>query len=467
MPGVTKHVATIAAFLILHSVTVSMECPGFCECQSGALKCQNASLTSVPSDLSGEIVSIDLSFNSISILVKDSFVNMPRLDTVVVSDNSITSVYPEVFLILQDLRHLDMHNNNIDYIHPNTFRNNPSLSVLDLSYNKLARLQHVFNSTQELRILNLSSNVLTYEDLTFLLPITSLQILDLSKNTIETISEEIFEGMMDLKHLNVSGNPRLDDDCRLRTLWTFCSERNITCVTGDDQSFGMVDNLDCGTEEQPKDVSLTGEPDGFMTTSEYTTEGSVLEDVGSEPVDGMSDVEMEELNSTDTVFTQSTLTSDSDGTLIWIIVGSVGGVILMIGAVFLICRYRRRREEISGNLSPTNSFSYLNTDAPFTGSNRSPRRGNMSSNGSPGSGNMSSNRSPRSGNISSNSQCERTNLTGSNRSVSRCQDTSNILADIVRVPLADIVRVPSFKTDVAAPLNLPEEIRVQERDYII
>jgi hypothetical protein len=391
----------------------------------------------VPSDLNGATVSIDLSFNSISILDKNSFDNTPRLDTVVVSDNSINVVHPEVFWGLQDLRHLDMHNNNIDYIHPNTFRNNPSLSELDLSCNKLKRLQHVFNSTKELKFLNLSSNSLTYEDLTFFLPITSLQILDLSNNEIETMREEIFEGMVDLTHLNISGNPRLEYDCRLRTLWALCSERNISCLTDDEQSFRMVVNFHCGTEEQPKDLSLTGESDGFIKTSEYSTESGVQEGSGTEPIYGTSDPEME-VNSTETIFNQSTDTSNNDESLTWIIVGSVCGVILVIGVAFLIRRCRRPREETSGNLSPTNSFCYLNnTEGQFT----------------------SNNRSPRSGNTSSYSQCERTILTGSNRSISRYQDASHVVAEIVRVP--------SFKTRVAVPLNLPEEIRVQERDLII
>jgi len=429
---------TIAAFLLIpHSVTVSMECPGYCECRSGAWKCQSASLTSVPSDLSGGTVSIDLSFNSISILDKNSFDDMPRLDTVVVSDNSIKLVHPEVFWGLQDLRHLDMHNNNIDYIHPNTFRNNPSLSKLDLSGNKLKHLQRVFNSTKELRFLNLSSNSLTYEDLASFLPIAPLQILDLSNNEIETMREEIFEGMVDLKLLNISGNPRLEYDCRLRSLWTLCSERNISCVTDDEQSFRMVVNLHCGPEEQPKDLSLTDESDGFIKTSEYSTESGVQEGSGTEPVEGISDVEMKEVNSTETDFKQSTDTSESDGALIWIIAGSVCGVILIIGVTFFVRRYRCRREETAGNLSPTNSFCYLNTEAEF----------------------ISSNRSPRSGNNSSHSQCERTVLTGSNRSITRYQDASDVVAEIVRVP--------SFKTRVAAPLNLPEEICVQERDFSI
>lgn len=436
MPSVWNCVI-IAALLILCSVTVSMKCPGFCECRSDALTCRSASLASVPNDLSGETVSIDLSFNSISILDKNSFDSTPHLDTVVVSDNSIKVVHPEVFWGLQHLRHLDMHNNNIDYIHPNTFRNNPSLSKLDLSCNKLKHLQHVFNYTKELKFLNLSSNNLAYEDLAFFLPITSLQSLDLSNNEIETMREEIFEGMVHLKHLNISGNPRLEYDCRLRTLWTLCSERNISCITDDEQSFRMVVNLHCGTEERPEDLSLTDESEGFINTSEYSTEVGVQEGSGSEPAERITDVEMKEVNSTETVFNQSTDTSDNDGALTWIIVGSVCGVILVIGVVFLVRRYRRPREETAGNLSPATSFCYLNAEVQFTGSNRS----------------------PRSGNKSSYSQCERTVLTGSNRSISRYQDASHVVADIVRVP--------SFKTRVAAPLNLPEEIRVQERDLII
>lgn len=426
-----RNCVTIAAFLILRSVSVSMECPDFCECRDEVLKCRSASLASVPSDLSGKTVSIDLSFNSISILDKNSFDNMPRLDTVVVSDNNIKSVYPEVFWGLKDLRHLDMHNNNIDYIHPKTFHHNPSLSKLDLSRNKLKHLRNVFNSAEELKFLNLSSNNLTYEDLTYFLPIASLQILDLSNNEIETMSEDIFEGMVDLKHLNISGNPRLEYDCRLRTLWALCSERNISCVTHEQPR--MVVNLHCGTEEQTQDLSLTDESDGFIKTSEYSTEGGLQEGSGTEPVEGISDVEIEEVNSTETVFKQSTDTSDNDGALTWIIVGSVcgvGGVVLVIGVAFLIRRYICPREETAGSLSPTNSFCYLNTEGHFTGSKRS----------------------PRSGNKSSYSQCERPILTGSNRSISRYQDASHIVAEITRVP--------SFKTRVAAPLNPPEEICV-------
>jgi Leucine-rich repeat (LRR) protein len=355
---------------------------------------------------------------------------MPRLEAVAVSDNNIKSVPPELFSGHKGLIHIDIHNNTIDYIHPITFQNNPNLSMLDLSCNKLKRLRCDFNSKNELKFLNLSSNMLTFKDLTFFLPISSLQTLDLSNNDIETMSEEIFDGMVNLKHLNISGNPRLEYDCSLRTLWSLCLKQNITCVTGDEQSFRMVDNLDCGTEEQPKTLSLTDESDGFINTSEHSTEGGDNEGSGTEPIERKSDSEAKEFNSTEKFFNKPSVTSDNEGAVIAIVVGSVCGVIMVIGLVFLIRRYSCPGEETPANLSRADSIRYLNSEDGFTSSNRNPRS---------------------SYNVSHN-QHERVNLTRSNTSTLHVKDAGNTAVDIVRVP--------SFRTRVATPLNLPEEISV-------
>jgi Leucine-rich repeat (LRR) protein len=376
-------------------------------------------------------VSIDLSFNDISILDENAFDKVPRLETIVISDNGIKVVQPEVFGRQQGLKHVDIHNNNINRIHPQTFQHNSNLSTLDLSCNNLKFLRYDFNSNNELKFLNLSSNMLTFEDLTFFLPISSLEILDLSNNDMENVTEEIFDGMVNLKHLNISGNPRLEYDCRLRTLWTLCLKQNMTCVTGDEQSFRMVDNLNCGTEEESAVFSVANESDGFINTSEYSTEGDVNEGSGTEPVGRKSDNEAKEFNSTEKDFNQPTVTSNHDVTLIiGIIVGSGCGVMLIVGGVFLIRRHRCTGGETSGNLSRTNSIRYLNTENGFTGSNRSPRSGR---------------------NVGQNSY-ELVNLTRANTSVSHVQYAGTVAAEIARVP--------SFRTRVAAPLNLPEEISV-------
>lgn len=426
---------TIATFLLLRYIPVAAECPQYCTCRSGEVKCRRASLTSVPSNLNSNTVVIDLSFNSISILANSVFDNMPLLKTIVVSDSGIINVEPEVFDELQNLREIDLHNNNIDYIHPSLFQNNPNLSMLDLSHNDLKQLRLDFSYNTELKFLNLSVNMLKFEDLTIFHPLISLQILDLSNNQMENMSGEVFDGMVDLKYLDVSGNPQLEYDCRLRTL---CYNRSITCITDDEQSFKMVDNLHCDTEEQLITMSLTDETDGFITTSESSTEGSVDEGSGMESTEIIVDNEVKEFNSTEKAFIQPTITANDDWILITIIVGSVFCFVVVITvAVICIRRYKNSREETSGNLSRTNSINYLNQEDQFSRKYKNTRNDN----------------------IKNHNNYDR---------VSPEFNNSVLQFKVGSTVAAEVVRVPSFKTrGVAAPLNLPEEIPLQETKFII
>lgn len=426
----------IATFLLLRTATVSSECPQFCSCPSGKVVCWSASLTSIPGSLDSNTTYIDMSFNSISILDSYIFDNLPLLKTIVMSDNGVKVVEPEVFYQLQGLREIDLHNNNIGYIHPSLFMNNLELSRLDLSCNDIPHLRLDFTVNTELTFLNLSSNMLKFEDLTLFLPITSLQILDLSNNQIETVSGEVFDGMVDLKHLNISGNPQLEYDCRLRTLWTLCCKQNITCTTDDEQSFRMVDNLYCGTEEMPKVMSLTEETDELLSTS--ATEDSVNEGSGVDSTESISDNNAREFNSTVKVPIEPSATLYDDWLIIVIAVCSVCAVVIIIVAVISVLKYRHSRGETSRNVSRTNSIDYLNQEDQFDSSYKNPRN--------------DSNKI--------RNQYDRVIPSGFSRNVLQFQ-----VADSVT---AEVVRVPSFKTrGVATPLNLPEEISPQETELTV
>lgn len=429
---------TIATFLLLRYIPVAAECPEYCTCRSGKINCRRASLASVPSNLNSNTVVIDLSFNSISILANDVFDNMPLLKTIVVSENDIEMVEPEVFNGLQDLREIDLHNNSIDYIHPSLFQNNPNLSMLDLSCNDLEYLRVDFSYNTELKFLNLSVNMLKFEDLSIFRPLISLQILDLSHNQMENMSGEVFDGMVDLKYLNISDNPQLEY-CRLRTLWTLCNKRSITCIIDDEQLFKMADNLRCDTEEQLITMSLTDETDGFITTSENSIEGSVDEGSGMESTEIIVDNEVKEFNSTEKAYIQPTIITNDNWILITSIVGSVFCFAVVITlAVICIRRYRNSREETSGNLSRTNSIDYLNQEDQFSRKYKNARNDNIK------------------------------NYNNYDR-VSRPEfNNSGLQFKVGSTVAAEVVRVPSFKTrGVAAPLNLPEEIPLQETKLII
>jgi hypothetical protein len=363
---------------------------------------------------------------------------MPLLNTIVMSNNDIKELQPEAFSELQDLRQIDLHNNSIDYIHPSLFQNNPKLSMLDLSCNNIKCFQLDFNVNTELKVLNLSSNMLKFEVLPLFLPVTSLQILDLSNNQIEILSGEVFEGMVVLKHLNISGNPELEYDCHLRTLWTLCSEQKIRCITDDEQSFRMVDNLFCETAEHPKALSLTEETDELTNTNESTTEGREHEGSGTDSVGSMWENETREPNSTEKVFIEPTITTSNIWMVITISVSSWFCVILIIVAVIYIFKRRRSHEETSGNLSRTSSFDYLNQEDQFN------RRYKNS----------------RSDNNKIRNQHDCVKLPESNRNVFQFQVGDSVAAQIVRVP--------SFKNRcVATPLNLPEEISLQETELAV
>jgi hypothetical protein len=381
-----------------------------------------------------------MSFNSISILEDGVFDNMPLLETIVVSDSGIEAVHQTVFYGLQNLRQVNLRNNNIRHIHADVFQHNPNLTILDLSSNDLTELRLDFSHNTELKFLNLSANKLRFEDLSIFRPLIHLQILDLSNNQMENVSAEAFDGMMDLQYLNVSGNPQMEYDCRLRTLRVLCQEQSITCITDDEQSFKMVDNLHCGTEEQLMTMSLTDETDGYITVSKSMTESSVNEGSGVEPTELFVDNGVKEFDSTDKAFSQPTVTADYDWILIAITVGAVGCVaVVIIVAVICIRRHRNSRDETFGNLSRTNSIDYLNQQDQFSGKFNNSRSDDNNKN---------------------HNNYDRVNHPDFSNSVLQFKVGGTVAAEVVRVP--------SFKTrGVAAPLNLPEEIPLRETKFIV
>jgi ATP-dependent Zn protease len=194
----------------------------------------------------------------------------------------------------------------------------------------------------------------------------------------------------------------------------------------------MVDNLHCDTEQQLITMSLTHETDGFITTSINSTEVSVNEGSGVGSTEIIVDNEIKEFNSTEKAFIQPATTENDDWILITIIVGSLCGL-AVVGIVAVICirRHRNSREETSGHLSRTNSIDYLNQEDQFSRKYKNARNDN----------------------IKNHNNYDR---------VSR-PDFSNgsLQFKVGSTVAAEVVRVPSFKTrGVAAPLNLPEEIRL-------
>ncbi|XP_074562931.1 putative inactive receptor kinase At5g10020 [Curcuma longa] len=162
---------------------------------STSLKLLNLSFNmltgSLPSSI-GLCISVDLSNNNISgdLSVLPSWGN--TLEVIDLSSNSLSGTYPEA-LQFQNLRSIRIQNNHLAGFLPSAFENYPSLSELDLSLNEFSGpiLPGFFKSV--LTSLNLSGNQFSgnipiqssHSTESFVLPsYNHLESLDLSDNTL-------------------------------------------------------------------------------------------------------------------------------------------------------------------------------------------------------------------------------------------------------------------------------------------
>jgi hypothetical protein len=175
----------IISTLLLQLATVAT-CPLGCTCYRENTNCRNSSLSSVPANLTSNTAVIDISFNIISCLRNQDFVNLTHLKTIFLNNNVILQLEPyvfhkaknllhlylnnnkivdiniSVFHFSENLRYLYLQNNRIRHIHPQLFEHNPYLLILDISGNHISKLEpNTFKSNHILSWVNVKGNPLT------------------------------------------------------------------------------------------------------------------------------------------------------------------------------------------------------------------------------------------------------------------------------------------------------------------
>lgn len=173
----------IIATLLLQFATVS-PCPPNCSCDKGNAHCSRMSLTAVPANVDSNTTSIDMSFNNISTLTNNDFVNLTHLKILLLDNNDISSLEPYVFHQMIKLLHLNLNNNKI--------------SVLNLN---------LFKSLNQLRHLYLQNNDIEYVPPQLFEYNQNLVLLDISENHIQNFEPETFQNNPILSWVNVRGNP--------------------------------------------------------------------------------------------------------------------------------------------------------------------------------------------------------------------------------------------------------------------
>ncbi|XP_072311176.1 leucine-rich repeat-containing protein 4 [Eucyclogobius newberryi] len=203
-------------------------CPPQCSCsnQQGKVVCTRRGLTRVPPGIPTNTRHLNLMENAIEAVQADSFRHLHHLEvlqlgrnairqievgafngltslnTLELFDNRLTVVPSGAFEYLSKLRELWLRNNPIESIPSYAFNRVPSLMRLDLG--ELRKLEYIsdgaFEGLQNLKYLNLGMCNIR-GDLPNLSPLKGLEELEISENLFPTIKPGSFKGLRALKKL--------------------------------------------------------------------------------------------------------------------------------------------------------------------------------------------------------------------------------------------------------------------------
>ncbi|NXF04982.1 LRC19 protein, partial [Smithornis capensis] len=142
-----------------------------------------------PSSLPRNIISLDLSFNSLVVLPhRTLLMHFPSLRSLNLSSNAMPTLSPGIFSNLEALRLLDLSSCGITYLHMDTFKGLGNLHTLLLRNNSLQEL-----------------------DVPFLLPLKALFHLDLQHNALASVDTWSLQLMETVPQVHLEGNPWVCD----------------------------------------------------------------------------------------------------------------------------------------------------------------------------------------------------------------------------------------------------------------
>ncbi|CAH1173852.1 unnamed protein product [Phaedon cochleariae] len=173
----------------------------------------NNKVVALPSELFkdsvGSIKEIYLQNNSISVLAPGLFANLEQLLALDLSRNLLNSAWinADTFSGLIRLVLLNLSYNRITKLDPSFFRDLYTLQILNLEHNSLETIPaDTFAPMNNLHTLIISFNKITYLDAYSLNGLYVLSLLALDNNLLEGIHPEAFRNCSSLQDLNLNGN---------------------------------------------------------------------------------------------------------------------------------------------------------------------------------------------------------------------------------------------------------------------
>ncbi|VDM07257.1 unnamed protein product [Wuchereria bancrofti] len=144
--------------------------------------------------------------NQIRSVNADDFDGMQNLMELILADNYIETIEEAAFSRMKKLIKLDVSHNPITSWNPHAFRDlSNAMETLDLANTGLFSLPKIDN--YGLRLLNISNNKIHEVNRAHLINNRKLATFDISYNNFKELDPEMFAELVELKHLNITGNP--------------------------------------------------------------------------------------------------------------------------------------------------------------------------------------------------------------------------------------------------------------------
>lgn len=158
-------------------------------------------------NISADELVIYFHHNTIEIIRRNAFLNLPGLVRVDMGRNKIRRIYENSFKDLPSLKLVGLYDNEIVDFWPRSFNNLPMLEEVVLSGNYLDIFDQAwFHKTPKLRKIHFGENIMCDIPKLAFVNIPSIEFLDFHANQIEYVDKDAFKGLINLETLLLNDN---------------------------------------------------------------------------------------------------------------------------------------------------------------------------------------------------------------------------------------------------------------------
>lgn len=191
--------------------------------------CTNQGLVLIPDDLSSELQVLDLSNNNIPEIRGHELVNahQQNLHKLYIKNSTMENLHKDAFRNLTILIELDLSMNKLTRLDPGLFDDLKKLRVIMLNFNQIERLENnLFQNLKFLTKIELRENQIYRIAQHTFINVPALSQIELDSNRMQILRREIFINLEKLTSLSLTNNP-WNCSCALRNFSEFIMTHSL------------------------------------------------------------------------------------------------------------------------------------------------------------------------------------------------------------------------------------------------